>query len=100
MKGAKNVKKKFPHAILIMLLPPSFAVQEARLRGRGTEKEEKIRERLKRTREELCEIDCYDYVVYNYDGKDLDAAQDILAILRAEHRSIRRNTTAKNDYFA
>jgi hypothetical protein len=37
--GAKNVKKIFPDAVLIMLIPPTFAIQEERLRGRGTETE-------------------------------------------------------------
>ncbi len=99
VEGAKNIKRAYPDAVLIMLLPPSFAVQEARLRGRGTEKEEKIRERLARTREELKEIESYDYVVYNYDYKDREAAEDILAIIRAEHHSLRRNPDAESRYF-
>ena len=63
VEGARNVKKKFPDAVLILLLPPSFAVQEARLRGRGTETEEKVLARLARTKEEIAEADFYDYVV-------------------------------------
>ena len=99
VEGAKNVKRAYPDAVLIMLLPPSFAVQEARLRGRGTEKEDKILERLTRTREELREINSYDYVVYNYDRMDREAAEDILAIIRSEHRSLRRNKDAESRYF-
>ena len=100
VEGAGNIKKKYPDAVLILLLPPSFAVQEARLRGRGTEKEEKIQERLARTREELKEAGRYDYVVYNHDGKDLDAAEDILSIIRAERRALRRNPDVEANYFA
>ena len=100
VEGAQNVKAKYPEAILIMLLPPSFAVQEQRLRGRGTETEEKILARLERTKEELLVAKDYDYVVYNYDGKDLDAADEILAILKAERASIRRNPCVKENYFA
>ena len=40
--GARQVKEKYPDAVPIMLLPPTFATQEARLRGRATETEEKI----------------------------------------------------------
>ena len=65
VEGAHNVKAKYPEAILIMLLPPSFAVQEQRLRGRGTEAEDKILARLMRTREELDVVNDYDYLVYN-----------------------------------
>ena len=100
VEGARNVKKKFPDAVLILLLPPSFAVQEARLRGRGTETEDKILARLERAKEEIAEADFYDYVVYNYDGRDLDAAEDILAIVRAEHHSMRRHEKMADSYFA
>lgn len=99
VEGARNVKKKFPDAVLILLLPPSFAVQEARLRGRGTETEEKVLARLARAKEEIAEADFYDYVVYNHDGCDLDAAEDILAIIRAEHRAMRRNPNMATSYF-
>lgn len=100
VEGAKNVKNKYPDAVLIMLLPPSFATQEARLRSRGTETEDKIRERLTRTREELKEIDCYDYIVYNRDGEDVRAAEEILAIVSAEQHTVRRNGDAAREYFS
>ena len=100
VEGAGNVKAKYPDAVLILLLPPSFAVQEQRLRGRGTEAEEKILERLARTREELTMADRYDYVVYNYDGQVEECAEEILAIIRAERRSMRRNPTVAEDYFS
>ena len=100
VEGAGNVKRAFPEAVLILLLPPSFAVQEQRLRGRGTETEEKIAARLTRTHEELATYGQYDYVVYNYDGRDLDAADDILSIVRAEqHRRSRMGDVATR-YFA
>lgn len=97
--GAKQVKAKYPEAVLIMLLPPSFRTQEQRLRSRGTETEEKILERLERTRAELDSADAYDYVVYNYDGRDVEAADHILSIVRAEKDAMRRNPGVKDDYF-
>ena len=100
VEGAHNVKAKYPEAILIMLLPPSFAIQEQRLRGRGTETEEKVLARLERTKEELQTVTDYDYVVYNHDGKDIEAAEEILAILKAERSSLRRNPNVKDKYFA
>ena len=92
VEGAKNIKRKFPEAVLIMLLPPSFKVQEQRLRMRGTETEEKILERLSRTKEEVKEAPSYDYVVYNYDGADKIAANEIYAIVTAEKRAMKRNS--------
>ncbi|MBQ3064409.1 MAG: guanylate kinase [Clostridia bacterium] len=100
VEGAANVKAKYPEAVLIMLLPPSFAVQEARLRGRGTETEEKILERLSRTREEVPCVTHYDYVVYNHDGRVGDTADDIRAIVRAERAAVRRNGNAADNYFS
>ena len=100
VEGAMNVKRVYPDAVTIMLLPPSFAVQEARLRGRGTETEEKILARLSRTREELKQLNGYDYVVYNRDGKIGAVAEDIYAIVRAESLRILRNKNAANEYFA
>ena len=100
VEGALNVKRLYPEAVLIMLLPPSFAVQESRLRGRGTETEEKILARLSRTREELPELTHYDYVVYNEDGGVDRCADDIRAIVRAEQCSTLRHPTAAKDYFA
>jgi len=97
--GAKQVKEKYPDAVLIMLLPPSFKTQEQRLRSRGTETEEKILARLARTREELRDIAAYDYVVYNLDGCDRVAADDILAIVNAEKHAMKRNAQAREKYF-
>ena len=99
VEGALNVKRLYPEAVLIMLLPPSFAVQEARLRGRGTETEAKILERLERTRAELPMLERYDYVVYNYDGGADDCANDIRAIVRAEKTATKRHPDAAQAYF-
>ena len=100
VEGAKNVKARYPDAILILLLPPSFATQEARLRGRASETEEKILERLAQTKKELLEAEHYDYIVYNRDGADREAANEIQAILTAERASLRRNPGVAERYFA
>lgn len=99
VEGANRVKKQYPEAILIFLLPPSFAIQEQRLRGRGTETEDKIRARLKRAEEELVLALDYDYIVYNYDNKDIETAQKILSIVDAEQLSIKRNRDVAKKYF-
>ncbi len=97
--GAHQIKEKYPDAVLIMLLPPSFKTQEQRLRGRGTESEDKVLARLERTKEELADVSSYDYIVYNYDGKDTEAADRIRAIVDAEKSSIRRNPNVRDRYF-
>lgn len=99
VEGAANIKKSFPEAVLIMLLPPSFSTQEKRLRARGTETEEKILERLERTKEEINKSDFYDYIVYNYDGADKIAAGEILEIVSAEKHAMRRSEPLSKIYF-
>ena len=100
VEGGQNVKRLYPETVLVLLLPPSFSVQEQRLRGRGTETEDKILARLSRTREELPEIVHYDYVVYNHDNGVDRCADDIRAIVRAEQCSTKRHPSAAMDYFA
>ena len=99
VEGAMNIKRTYPEAILIMLLPPSFSKQEERLRGRGTETEEKILARLQRAHEEVELLPNYDYVVYNEDGRDREAARQIEEIVRSEKRAIKRQPDAVNKYF-
>ena len=64
-KGALNVKKIMPEAILIFILPPSFEELEARLRGRHTETEEAIQKRLESTKLEMENSKQFDYQVVN-----------------------------------
>ena len=70
-RGALQIKSKLPDAILIFILPPSFEELEHRLRGRNTEDETAIQNRLKEVKREIeCSKD-YDFRVIN---DDLDKA--------------------------
>ena len=100
VEGARNVKAKYPDAVLVLLLPPSYYEQEARLRGRATETEEKIRERLEQTRTEATLFHKYDYIVYNRDHAVEEAVESIRAIVRAEQLRTLRNPDAEKNYFA
>ena len=99
VEGAANIRRLRPDAVLIMLLPPSFSVQEKRLRGRGTETEEKIRARLARSRAELDCLHLYDYMVLNRDNGAEDCAEDVRAIVRAERCAVRRHPGATAAFF-
>ncbi len=82
VEGAMNIKRQFPKAQLIFILPPSWEVLETRLRNRGTETEDKIRERIAQARTELSFAENYDYLVVNDDLEE--AVCDMLAVFRAE----------------
>lgn len=82
VEGAMNIRKMFPEACLVFILPPSWEVLENRLRMRGSETEEKIIERTKQARTEITFAENYDYIIVN--DKLEEAVDDLLAVLRAE----------------
>jgi len=80
--GAAILKMKFPGGVFILLVPPSRRELERRLRGRGTEDEAQVQERLARVAYELGSVGGYDYLIYN---DKLDEAVDgVLTIIKAE----------------
>lgn len=79
VQGAKQVFAKMPEAISIFVIPPSMEELERRLRGRGTDTEEKLQARLERARQEIAEKDLYDYVLVN--NSINTTADEILAII-------------------
>ena len=84
VEGAAQIKKKFPEAVTIMLIPPSLSELEKRLRGRGTEAEEVICSRLARAKEEILLAYSYDYVVVNGDGDIEGCAREIMNIIQSQ----------------
>jgi len=98
--GAMQIKRLYPDAVTVMLLPPDFATLEARLRGRGTEKEEDILTRLNKARAEVPLADRYDYVVVNATDGARKCAEDIASILRAEHLRPSRQKHITDNFFA
>ena len=66
VEGAKQIKEKFPNSLSIFLLPPNKVELERRIRTRGTEKEEAIKERLKRASYEISESTQFDFAFTNH----------------------------------
>ncbi len=71
LEGARQIRQTFPQALQIFLAPPNLSVLEKRIRGRGTETEESIRDRLAIANKELFAIKEFDAVVIN---KDIEKA--------------------------
>lgn len=65
VQGALKVKKIYPDAVFIFILPPSMEELKNRLIKRGTESTEKILERFKTAYKEINEISKYNYVIVN-----------------------------------
>ena len=80
--GTLALEDKYPLAVSIFILPPSFEQLASRLKGRGTESDELIEKRLEKAREEVLCANKFDYVVVNDNLED--AVNDIVSIMRAE----------------
>ena len=65
VQGGLSVKEKRPEALMVFLVPPSWEELEKRLRGRETDSEEVIGERLGNARSEMEYADRYDNRVIN-----------------------------------
>ena len=78
VEGAQNVKKEYPDCLTIFLAPPSLEELERRLKNRGTEDENKIKQRLFKAKEELGFQSSYDYIVENNNVEE--CAQSIINI--------------------
>ena len=91
VQGGKSVRAAYPDGVFIFVLPPTLEALEARLRGRRTDSEERIRLRLENARREIPMAREYDYAVVN---DDLAAAsRKVLAVVWAETcRTSRRMT--------
>jgi guanylate kinase len=79
--GALNLKKQFgDRALALFVQAPSVEILEQRLRGRGTDSEEKIQQRVAKATIEMARAPEFDKVVVN---DDLNTAKaEALAILK------------------
>lgn len=85
VQGAFQVKKRFPDAILIFIMPPSLEVLAERLSARGTETEESLSLRLANAKTEIELAPRYDDVVVNDDLDD--ATAELLQVIQQHERN-------------
>lgn len=88
VKGGKRIKEKYPHAILMFILPPSWEELEKRLRTRATEDEKSVKKRLVTAKNEVKYLPFYDYFIINDDVNT--AIKNLLLIIEAERHKINR----------
>jgi len=82
-QGAQQVRKAFPDAVSIFILPPPPMLEELerRLRGRGQDTEEAIQRRLKDALKEMAHVREFDYVIINKEFEQ--ARRDLAAVVGA-----------------
>jgi len=88
VQGALKVRDQVKDAVFIFLVPPSKKALKNRLISRGTEDDQTIDIRLNKAEKEFKLAHKYDYIVVNDDVHN--AADRILAIIRAEHAKTER----------
>jgi guanylate kinase len=90
VQGAQKIKKSYPQAVAIFLLPPSRQELKRRLASRGTEGPKIIKRRLANAEREFEAILGYDYYVVNRAVKK--ALAQLTAIVEAERLKVARVT--------
>jgi guanylate kinase len=92
VQGARQIREKVGNeAVFVFIAPPSLDILQQRLANRGTDAESVIKTRLQNARQEMADLDQYDYVVVN----DLieNAAEVLRSIIIAERSRKRRSAT-------
>ncbi len=88
VQGARAIKRRYPNAVAVFVVPPSLAELKRRLSARGTDDRKIIQRRLANARGEMRQIIHYDYYVVN---RQVDQAVAVLgAIVEAERAQISR----------
>jgi guanylate kinase len=81
-QGAQQVRRVFPDAIGVFVLPPSFETLVSRLNTRAQDAPDVIARRLSAARDEISHVAEFDYVIIN--DKFGDAVKDLVAVVRAQ----------------
>ena len=87
-QGAAQIKRFFPDAASVFIIPPSLEVLKKRLTDRQRDNHGVIRDRMKRARDELSHYDEFDYLIVNDDFEK--AAAELAAIVTANRLRLSR----------
>ena len=94
-EGALSIKREYPDAVLVFVMPPSVEEIYHRLKGRGTETEEVIAKRMRKAGIEITVVDRYDYLMIN----DVlsESVEVFNAIVTSQQMSVSRNRDYINE---
>jgi guanylate kinase len=96
-QGAQQVRRAFPAAVGVFILPPSVEELEHRLRGRGTDSDDVIARRLLGARGEMRHVGEFEYVILNNELRE--AIEDLVAVVRAARLRSANQRGRNVDYF-
>jgi guanylate kinase len=96
-QGAVQIKDKFPNAVLIFILPPSWPELRARLMRRNEDSEATIELRMKNAAQEVAQVDKFDFVIINELFER--ALFDLKAIAHAQRLKVAAQRRARAETF-
>ncbi len=96
-QGALQIRKAFPHAVLIFVLPPSWEELRQRLLRRGEDHELVIEQRMANAREEVAQARHFDFVIIN--GLFETALFDLKTIVHSQRLSYAAQRRNKSQVF-
>ena len=88
VQGADQVRKKCPDALSIFIIPPSMEELEKRIRGRRSEPEEIVQQRLAKAENEMKMVSNYKYIVCN---EDPQLASELISSIIKRHMYVEEN---------
>ncbi|MFQ6007338.1 MAG: guanylate kinase [Candidatus Zixiibacteriota bacterium] len=83
VQGALKLKREYPHAITVFVLPPSVAALRKRLKKRGTESVEQLKVRFENAKKEMKLYRRFEYAVINDDLRT--AVRQVACIICSHH---------------
>jgi len=96
-QGAQQVRRLFPGAVTIFVLPPSVAELERRLRSRGQDSEAVIRRRVAAALGEMQHVGEFDFAIINNDLPT--ACDDLAAVVRAARLRVTSQMARRPEFF-
>jgi guanylate kinase len=97
-QGALQIKRLFPHAVLIFILPPSWDELVQRLNRRGEDTREVIDRRMVNARNEVAQAQQFDYVIVN--ALFETALFDLKTVVHSQRLKYAAQLRAKSQVFA
>lgn len=96
-QGALQIKRQFPSAVAVFILPPSWDELRARLIKRGEDAPEVIELRMQNAATEIAQVERFDYVIIN----DLfeRALDDLKAVVHAQRLKLASQRRARPQTF-
>ena len=88
VQGADQVRAKCPDALSIFIIPPSMEELEKRIRGRRSEPEEIVQQRLAKAENEMKMVCNYKYIVCN---EDPQLAAELISSIIKRHMYVEEN---------